>query len=621
MGFAGDIRTGARRLVALIAAAVAALLLVVSGAHAQSPYPQNPVLFVHGIEGSGAQFESQKLRFTSNGYPERWIDAVDYDSTRAVGDKSQVASQIDAAIAELQKRTGRAKVDVVAHSLGTTVMHDYLTNGSMASQRRANVGRYVNVDGQSSNPGVPTLAVWAGRGTPGRRMTGATNVTIPNQTHVQACTSAESFVEYFKFLTGRSPAHDIVAETGQITVAGRALLFPQNSALPAGVTLQVWPVAAATGQRTTSTPAHSLSLPASGDFGPVRIEAGRHYEFVLLRPGIATLHYYYEPFVRSDHLLRLPYSDAVEAVVQRSERHSAGLVIRYKELWGDQRGQSDVLSINGTSVCLPALCPISKQVNALFFYDRNLDGRTDLSSPDPAFSQLPFITGVDVFVPAARPPTGKVTVTLRSRGAGPERSISYPNFPSTTEGAVLQFQDFELASSASSPAAPGGNARGACVTVGGAAKGRRMGPAALGRTRTAQRRLLRSRRLHARVGQDSYCVAGGGTLRIGYPTRRLTRRERGLVRGRSVFVLSSSPRFSVRGIRPGGTVRALRTRLRGERRVTMGANAWYLATGRSATLVYRTHGARVREVGLANRRLTTGTAGARRLLGSWAVRG
>jgi triacylglycerol esterase/lipase EstA (alpha/beta hydrolase family) len=139
-------------------------------AAAAPSFSQNPVLFVHGIEGSGSQFESQKMRFMSNGYPEAWVDELDYDSTRAVGDKSEVDAQIDAKVAALKKRTGKTKVDVIAHSLGTSVMYDYMTNGSMADQRRASIGRYVNVDGQASNPGVPTLALWAGRGAAGRSM-------------------------------------------------------------------------------------------------------------------------------------------------------------------------------------------------------------------------------------------------------------------------------------------------------------------------------------------------------------------------------------------------------------------------------------------------------------------
>src|SRR5881398_727626 len=215
-----------------IASALAGAVLVFSGASAAdaaSAFGQNPILFVHGIEGSGAQFESQKMRFMSNGYPNRWIDEVDYNSTRAVGDKSEVDQQIDDAIAALKLRAGKSQVDVIAHSLGTSVMYDYLTNGDMAAQRRANVGHYINVDGQNQNPGVPTLAVWAGRGTPGRSMDGARNVTIPNQTHVQTCTSAQSFIQYYQFLTRRRPRYDIRPQRGQIQVAGKALNFPENS--------------------------------------------------------------------------------------------------------------------------------------------------------------------------------------------------------------------------------------------------------------------------------------------------------------------------------------------------------------------------------------------------------
>src|SRR3954452_16781896 len=201
----------------------ALLLFSAQPAGARATFDQNPVLFVHGIEGSGAQFESQKMRFMSNRYPEAWIDEVDYNSTRAVADKSEVDQQIDDAIAALKQRTGRSNVDVVAHSLGTSVMYDYLTNGATAAQRRANVAHYINVDGKNQNPGVPTLAVWAGRGTPGRHMDGAQNVTIPDQTLVQTCTSAESFGAYYRFLTGRRPGRDLVRQRGSIKVAGKAL--------------------------------------------------------------------------------------------------------------------------------------------------------------------------------------------------------------------------------------------------------------------------------------------------------------------------------------------------------------------------------------------------------------
>ena len=102
----------------------------------------------------------------------------------------------------------------------------------------------MNIDGaQAASPpgGVPTLAVWAGRGTPGRSIGGAINVTVPNQTDVQSATSTESFAEMFRFFTGREPrTTDIVPQHGKIMIAGRAVLFPQNVGVPAGTSLTIW---------------------------------------------------------------------------------------------------------------------------------------------------------------------------------------------------------------------------------------------------------------------------------------------------------------------------------------------------------------------------------------------
>jgi pimeloyl-ACP methyl ester carboxylesterase len=432
------------------AALVLAWLLVaapVAGAKpkSQPAFGQNPILFVHGIEGSGAQFESQKMRFMSNGYPQRWFDEVDYNSTRAVADKSEVHQQIDDAIAALKQRTGRSKVDVVAHSLGTSVMYDYLTNGAMAAQRRANVAHYINVDGQSQNPGVPTLAVWAGRGTPGRHMDGAQNVTIPNQTHVQTCTSAESFVAYYRFLTGRRPAHDIVPQKGTIQIAGKALNFPENRGV-LGATVQVWPLHA-DGTRSTAAPLHSIAITdgsqGGGAWGPVTVQSGQRYEFALVRPALPTLHIYYEPFVRSDYTLRLLASPAVEAYVGERPGSMSAVNIRYKELWGDQGAQNDQLLIDGVNICTATLCPISKQVNAFFAFDRNRDGQTDLSSPDPVLGRLPFIQGADVYTRASSPPDDTASWQLISRGGGPVRTLNVPNWDSTTDGVTLQWNDFD----------------------------------------------------------------------------------------------------------------------------------------------------------------------------------
>src|SRR2546423_13798065 len=112
------------------------------------------------------------MRFESNGYTQGWVEEIDYESTAAVANREEVDKQIDEAITALKQRTGKSQVDLVGHSEGTSVSYSYLTEGEKAEERRADVARYVNLDGQSKNPGVPTLALWAGRGAPGRSMEG-----------------------------------------------------------------------------------------------------------------------------------------------------------------------------------------------------------------------------------------------------------------------------------------------------------------------------------------------------------------------------------------------------------------------------------------------------------------
>ena len=444
---------GMRRGIAAIAVCTA--LLGVMSADVQAAPERHPILFVHGFEGTGAQFESQALRFTSNGYPADWIDEVDYNSSAAAGSSQAVQAQIDAKIAELKRRTGATQVDLVGHSLGTTVDEQYLTDSSRGAERRASVAHYINVDGQTTNPGVPTLALWGGipimssDDAPSKHMDGAKNVTIPHQTHVQVCTSLESFREMYRFLTGEDPAHDIVPETGSIQLSGRAVSFPDNTGLD-GATIEIWPLDA-TGHRATSAPTATVAARGAGegggDFGPATVQAGTRYEFNLIRPGSATaLHIYREPFVRSDHAVRLLASDAIQAGGGGRPGSTSTISIRYKELWGDKGDGSDQVSVNGTNLCSPAVCPTNHNVNGLSGYDVNRDGQSEAGQPDGTFSNVPFLSGTDVFVAADTAAKGTATWTLRSRGAGPVRTVTVPTWDSTNIGTVIQWDDYEPAS-------------------------------------------------------------------------------------------------------------------------------------------------------------------------------
>src|SRR5437899_13073789 len=172
----------------------------------------------------------------TKGYLDSWVEALDYNSvgTAAQNYTGEVEEQIENAIATLKQRTGKSQVVVVGHSEGTKVMYHYLAESAKAAEHRESVAAYVNIDGQEQNPDVRTLAVWAERSGPtgpeGRHMEGAENVTMPDITHEQSATSAQTFIQIYKFFRGTLPTHDIVPQK-EIKLAGKALEFPQNTGL------------------------------------------------------------------------------------------------------------------------------------------------------------------------------------------------------------------------------------------------------------------------------------------------------------------------------------------------------------------------------------------------------
>jgi hypothetical protein len=436
----------------LLATAVTAGMLALASASAAnaSTYERRPVLFVHGVESAGSNFASQELRFESNGYPHGWVEAIDYNSLGAAAENynGEVEEQIEAAIAALKRRTGKSQVDVVGHSEGTKVMYHYLAESAKAAEHRASVAAYVNIDGQEENPGLRTLAVWAERSGPtgpeGRHMEGAENVTMPDMTHVQSATSAQTFIQIYKFFRRQLPKHDIVPQKGTIQLAGKALEFPQNTGL-AGDIVEVWPLNFE-GQRTTKTPTASFPITdgseAGGGWGPVAAKPGQRYEFALVKPEAKTLHVYMEPFVRSDYDIRLLGSRPIEADTGKFPGSSGAVMLRYKEYWGNEPGQNDEVLINGLEVCTPSLCPWEKKVNAFFAF--NWEGKEESTlSEEPALSKLPFIQAAQVFIPAHEPPNATVSYQLNSRGGGGLRTLNVPNWEGVTNQVQIFWNDFE----------------------------------------------------------------------------------------------------------------------------------------------------------------------------------
>lgn len=434
----------------LLAAAAAVLLVTGLGAADATASGRTrtlrPVVFVHGFAGSGLQFETQAKRLASNGYPARIIESHEYDSTFGTETADQVFARLDARIARLLAATGADRVDLVAHSLGTMLSQNYLAD----PVRAARVAHYVNVDGWTATAppgGVPTLAIW-GEGDPARAVAGASNVYFSDQAHTQVVTSPETFGQIYRFLTGHRPrtTRIIPQPPGQVRVSGRAVIFPSNVGV-SGARLEIYEVRNATGARKHPRPDAVYTLDGDGSWGcplcpPTSPEAGfrakpfARYEFAIVRAGAGTHHLYFPPFLRTDRLVSLLTGlpgQGLDQLTEKSDQHVNLIVSRYKEWWGG----SDVLRVNGVNVLTEATSPRSKRVIGVFAYDRGVDRVTDLSAPIPALFAQPFITGVDVFIPAR----GTVSVAARSRTGGIQR-MNVPAWPSSTDRITIQFNDF-----------------------------------------------------------------------------------------------------------------------------------------------------------------------------------
>ena len=77
----------------------------------------------------------------------------------------------------------------------------------------------------------------------------------------------------------------------------------------------------------------------------------------------------------------------------------------------------------------------------IFAFDAHVDGVTDLSAPLPAFFSQPFISGVDVFMPAAPAHLGLVSIVARSRAGQGIDVVNVPNWPSDQHRITVNVND------------------------------------------------------------------------------------------------------------------------------------------------------------------------------------
>ncbi|HEU4431151.1 MAG TPA: alpha/beta fold hydrolase [Myxococcota bacterium] len=450
---------------ALIGSLVAATLG--GSAAVRAGEPALPVVFVHGFSGSAQQYETQALRWASNGYPKP-VTAID---RRFVG---FTLEQLDAFIDAVLAQTGDTKVYAIGHSAGTFVMTSYLNS---SPERAARVAKYIGIDGASNatcpggvdasgEPNVPCMGVWA-RGSTTRMVGPDHNVYLSEQGHTQSVTSPESFAAQYEFLTGEPPQTTLIlpGPPRDVTIAGRALNFPDNTGID-GAVLELWEVLAITGERARSSPEQVATVDASGSFGPWPVHPAKRYEINVIRQaddGPRYQHFYYEPWIRSDHLVRLnisPIGSTLSNTIREHAGPSAGAsIVRQKEWWGSNdvdASNVDALEVTTSvpkrstlaaratcallggppqqcdveavgNIVTPGTAPYAASTIAMIAFDVGADGVSDTSA---LVSLGPFLSGIDTYMPAPDAgPRGVVTFHVNARREPDDQVIRTPNWP------------------------------------------------------------------------------------------------------------------------------------------------------------------------------------------------
>lgn len=406
----------------------------VAGAEEAGDKSLVPIVFVHGQNGAGDQFERQSMHFTSNGYPASWIVPFDYNTAvrsargaRGAGGEgprtSTTTEPLDKLIDEVRKRTGHDKINLIGHSRGTFESGTYLSDPA----RAAKIAHYVSIGGgPATNPnGVPSLAV-SGLGDFGRGPSASNGGRVAwmpaYQDHVMVCTSDESFWEVYTFLNSTfgegegqdnivKPKHLRIVPEEKPQVAGYVKSYIHNKPL-AGAKVEVWEVEPATGQRMKQKPLITLAVDELGKWGPFSAKPGQPYEFVV--HGTAAPippRFFRSPFTHSDRFVYFriaadaedytpsPFSRAPEVLTEKT----ATFIVRHQN--GSLVPGAMTLKINGEDLIRPEILPATTAYRqaatvALYLTDGNLNGKSEFKPVDNEAFRGAFVSSADVAIPA-----------------------------------------------------------------------------------------------------------------------------------------------------------------------------------------------------------------------------
>jgi hypothetical protein len=209
----------------------------------------------------------------------------------------------------------------------------------------------------------------------------------------------------------------------------------------------------------------------------------------------------------------------------------------------------------------------------------------------------------------------------QSRGAAPlgtstSFTTSSPTPPAATIPSPVAATP-RAAQPPSGPAAPGtatgegaigeGARPAGCPADNGKLTRQTLGRLRLGMTTSQADKLYTHHSFRGRRYEEFFCLTPIG-VRVGYPSPKLLfavpPRERVQLARTIIWASTSSPFYTLDGIRPGATLATAGKRLRLSAPFRIGLNYWYVAPDTTSTAVLKVRHGIVEEIGIADQRLT-----------------
>ncbi len=363
-----------------------------------------PVVMVHGFLASGDTYANQAMRFLANDLCDDYVYAFDWNTLNQGGGDNN-AILLDEFIDNVLEVTGAAQVNLAGHSAGGGLGYTYLSNATRAAKVNAyaHVGSGAQDGAAGPNEDVPTINIWSPDDliVQSADINGAENVMLPGLDHYEIATSAPTFEAMYNFFYGEMPSTSTLIPESNVDVSGRVLTLGENEPR-AGATVRIFEVDSETGFRISSNPDHTVTADNNGHWGPVSVTPNTNYEFEVTTavPGDRRIFYYREGFVRSNplvYLRTLPPPGSFVSLLFAGLPNSAdqSVLTIFAANQGISSGR-DVLMINEFELSTPEFCDPENNTIALFMYDGNNNGETDLTSQG-LFGQFPFLSSADVF--------------------------------------------------------------------------------------------------------------------------------------------------------------------------------------------------------------------------------